>query len=89
MMERVNKMKIRKANVQNGDQFITNVYIYENKKEEYSLIAVPEIEWSTIVEYEEILDHLRERLHNSIGIAVKDEVAEELSTNMVYWVGEM
>ncbi|MGN7943161.1 YueH family protein [Virgibacillus sp. 6R] len=82
-------MKIRKANVQNGDQFITNVYIYENKKEEYSLIAVPEIEWSTIVEYVESRDHLRERLNNSLGKAVKDEVAEELATKMVYWVGEM
>ncbi|MDQ0229766.1 YueH family protein [Metabacillus malikii] len=82
-------MKIRKANVQSGNDLITNVYIYENKKQEFSLIAIPDIEWSTIVAYEEEREEVRNRLTASLIKTVEPDVAEELVAKLIFWVGEM
>ncbi|MBO1510825.1 YueH family protein [Metabacillus bambusae] len=82
-------MKIRKANVHNGNNLITNVYIYENKKLEFSMIAIPEVEWSTTVQYEEERDVLKARLLDSLSKRVAHETAEELANKMIHWVGEM
>ncbi len=46
-------MKIRKANILNKDQMITDVYLHENKKEFHTLVAVPQLEWSKLISYEE------------------------------------
>ncbi|PMC40634.1 hypothetical protein CJ195_02650 [Bacillus sp. UMB0899] len=82
-------MKIRKANVKNENHDITNVYIYENKKEEYSLIAIPEIEWSTTISYEEKRDELYHRLITSLTKNVEQETADELARKVQQWVSEM
>ncbi|OAS87122.1 MULTISPECIES: YueH family protein [Metabacillus] len=82
-------MKIRKANVHNGKNLITNVYIYENKKLEFSMIAIPEVEWSTTVQYVEERDVLKARLLDSLSKRVENETAEELADKMIHWVGEM
>lgn len=82
-------MKIRKANVKNDNITITNVYIYENKKEEYSLIAIPEIEWSTTISYEEKRDELYSRLITSLAKNTEQETAGELARKVQQWVSEM
>ncbi|WP_026559003.1 YueH family protein [Bacillus sp. J37] len=82
-------MKIRKANVKNDNITITNVYIYENKKEEYSLIAIPEIEWSTTISYEEKRDELYSRLITSLAKSTEQETADELARKVQQWVSEM
>lgn len=82
-------MKIRKANVKNDNMTITNVYIYENKKEEYSLIAIPEIEWSTTISYEEKRDELYSRLITSLAKSTEQETADELARKVQQWVSEM
>ncbi|WP_226669469.1 YueH family protein [Metabacillus litoralis] len=82
-------MKIRKANVHNENELITNVYIYENKQQEYSLIAIPEIEWSTIIPYEEERVVLKERLSDTLSKRVQQSAAEELTNKIAHWVGEM
>ncbi|MBM7605430.1 hypothetical protein JOC75_003453 [Metabacillus crassostreae] len=82
-------MKIRKANVHSENELITNVYIYENKQQEYSLIAIPQLEWSTIIAYEEDRSVLKDRLSNSLLKRVTKSPAEELMNKIVHWVGEM
>ncbi|WP_226529138.1 YueH family protein [Metabacillus niabensis] len=82
-------MKIRKANVKNDNITITNVYIYENKKEEYSLIAIPAIEWSTTISYEEKRDELYSRLITSLAKSTEQETADELARKVQQWVSEM
>ncbi|MGM0875510.1 MAG: YueH family protein [Bacillota bacterium] len=82
-------MKIRKANVHNGNDLITNVYIYENKKQEFSMIAIPELEWSTIVQYEEEREALKTRLVDSLSNKVTSNTAGVLANKMIHWVGEM
>jgi len=89
MVERMIRMKIRKANVKNDNITITNVYIYENKKEEYSLIAIPEIEWSTTISYEEKRDELYSRLITSLAKSTEQETADELARKVQQWVSEM
>lgn len=46
-------MKIRKANINTQTGMITDVYLHENRKELRTLVAVPQLEWSTIISYEE------------------------------------
>ncbi len=82
-------MKIRKANVRNENVVITNVYIYENKKEEFSMIAIPEIEWSTTIAYEEKREELHGRLVSSLTNRVEKETADELAWKIGQWVSEM
>lgn len=82
-------MKIRKANINLQDRMISNVYIYENKKEEYSIIAIPELEWSTKITYEEERRDLKERLINSFQALIEEEATEQLSEKIVQWVAEM
>jgi YueH-like protein len=82
-------LKIRKANVNHGHELITNVYIYENKKQEFSMIAIPELEWSTTVQYEEDREILKTRLGASLSQRVATETADELVNKMIHWVGEM
>lgn len=45
-------MKIRKANINTQTGMITDVYLHENRKELRTLVAVPQLEWSTIISYE-------------------------------------
>ncbi len=71
--ERRNNVKIRKANIQHEGQVISNVYLYENKKEEYTLVSVPDIEWSTVITYDEDTPSLLERL----GVSLKHRISEE------------
>lgn len=82
-------MKIRKANVHYGDELITNVYIYENKKQEYSMAAIPQLEWSTIIQYEEDRESLKVRLTESLTIRYESQLANELANKIVHWVAEM
>jgi hypothetical protein len=81
-------MKIRKANIVH-EQTTTNVYIYENKKEEYIVIAIPDIEWSFSVHYEEDTETLKERLFSSLAKVLTEEHVEPLVNKLLYWIREM
>jgi hypothetical protein len=81
-------MKIRKANVLD-EKTITNIYIYENKKEEYTVVAIPDLEWSILVHYEEETEVLKKRLFLSLSKALPNENAESLSNKVLYWIREM
>ncbi|MCA1031654.1 YueH family protein [Bacillus timonensis] len=80
-------MKIRKAPIV-GNQ-LSHVYIHENKKEEYTLVAIPDIEWSTIIPYVEEKQALSERLLKSFSGKLSDEETENISNKIVQWVKEM
>ncbi|EWH21032.1 YueH family protein [Bacillus haynesii] len=82
-------MKIRKANILNKDQMITDVYLHENKKEFHTLVAVPQLEWSTLIFYEEEKTELAEKLDRSLSKVAEAGAAEELSKKIVQWVTEM
>ncbi|AOP16568.1 hypothetical protein ETA57_17960 [Bacillus licheniformis] len=82
-------MKIRKANILNEDQMITDVYLHENKKEFHTLVAVPQLEWSTLISYEEEKAELSEKLDRSLSKVAESDAAEELSKKIVQWVTEM
>ncbi|WP_027408352.1 YueH family protein [Anoxybacteroides tepidamans] len=81
-------MKIRKANVLD-ERTTTNVYIYENKKEEYIVVAIPDIEWSFLIRYEEETALLREKLSASLAKTASLAQADQLAEKLLYWVREM
>lgn len=80
-------MKIRKS-YSNGEE--VKVFIYENKKEEAFVIAVPSIEWSNFFTYEETGEKLTERLTDSLNRNGLDEqTACELARRIYQWTCEM
>ncbi|WP_044893976.1 YueH family protein [Bacillus alveayuensis] len=81
-------MKIRKANILD-EKTLTKIYIYENKKEEYTVVAVPDIEWSLLISYEEGTEELEKRLLLSLGKMLPNDKAEQLSRKILYWIREM
>lgn len=82
-------MKIRKANVRDEELLIENVYVYEDKKQQQTLIAVPQLEWSVMMSYEEDIQSFKQRIKDSLEQKVSAETAEELTEKINYWVREM
>jgi hypothetical protein len=79
-------MKIRKALLLEKE---TNIYLYENKKEEYTLVAIPNIEWSTRIPYEEETSLLKERLRQSLEKQADQSDVLNLTLKILQWVREM
>ncbi|MCC5804598.1 YueH family protein [Rossellomorea vietnamensis] len=77
-------MKIRKNFLEGLEQ---KVYIYENKKEEFFLIAVPSIEWSYSFLYGD--EEFQSKLLHSLMERIPKETAETLSSRIVQWTTEM
>ena len=77
-------MKIRKNFLEGLEQ---KVYIYENKKEELILIAVPDICWSYSFTYDE--ENIQTKLHESLMERISGETADTLSSRIVQWTREM
>jgi hypothetical protein len=64
------------------------VFIYENKKEEYFMVAIPAAGWSVDFTYE--AENLKEMLEKSLFSAVGDkEEAEEMASRIYNWTREM
>ncbi|MBM7647337.1 transcription antitermination factor NusA-like protein [Bacillus ectoiniformans] len=80
-------MKIRKTVLQ--DQEI-KVYIYENKKEESFMVAVPAQEWSAAFSYEEMDAELVNKLNGSfLNRGLDEESASQIAWRINQWVREM
>lgn len=77
-------MKIRKNFLEGLEQ---KVFIYENKKDEFILIAIPDIRWSYSFTYGE--DNIQPKLQESLQGRVSKETAETLSFRIVQWTSEM
>jgi YueH-like protein len=77
-------LKIRKNFLEGLEQ---KVYIYENKKDEFILIAVPDIRWSYSFTYDE--DNIQTKLLESLQERVSKGAAETLSSRIVQWTREM
>ena len=82
-------MKIRKANINTQTGMIMDVYLHENRKELRTLVAVPQLEWSTIISYEEDKATLPERLEASLRRHTEEAPAGELAKKIIHWVTEM
>ncbi|PCK20185.1 hypothetical protein CEY02_14685 [Bacillus pumilus] len=82
-------MKIRKAHITSGQPKTYNVYLHENKKEYKTLVAVPDIEWSISIAYEDEKRQLEQSLEHSLRERVEADEASELAQKIVHWVTEM
>ncbi|ALC82219.1 MULTISPECIES: YueH family protein [Bacillus] len=82
-------MKIRKANLTANHIPINQVYLHENRKENHTLIAVPDLEWSILVSYEDEKEELFLTIDQSLQNRTTREAAQELAIKMVQWVTEM
>lgn len=77
-------MKIRK-NFFNGKE--QKVYIYENKKEEYIVVALPECNWSISFSYDEEL--VEEKMQKTLLKVMDKDSAIEVSKKIEQWTREM
>ncbi|MED5076685.1 YueH family protein [Geobacillus stearothermophilus] len=81
-------MKIRKTPIMDG-QAPVNVYIYENRKEEYIVLAIPTLEWSFSFSYGEEAGSVTERLEASLKKRLDHERAALLAVRLLGWAREM
>jgi len=79
-------MKIRKATINENTE---NIFIYENKKEEYTVVAIPSIEWSTVIPYEEETISLKTRMLHSLVKRLEETQATNIGMKITQWVREM
>ncbi|MDX8366845.1 MULTISPECIES: YueH family protein [Bacillaceae] len=79
-------MKIRKAIINNQQE---KIYLYENKKEEYTIIAIPIIEWSFKVDYEQDAETLKSILYSSLKSHTNADTSQDLTNKISQWVREM
>lgn len=66
-----------------------NVYIYENRKEEYIVLAIPALEWSFSFFYEEEAEAVAQRLETSLQKRIGHERAAMLAGRLLGWAREM
>jgi hypothetical protein len=77
-------MKIRKSITEGKERA---VYIYENKKEEYFMIAIPDINWSIMFTYEQ---EMKENLQMTLEKRGIDEEESLIIANRIFqWTTEM
>ncbi|MBO8177824.1 MAG: YueH family protein [Bacillus sp. (in: Bacteria)] len=79
-------MKIRKIFMDNKEE---KVFIYENKKEEYFMVAFPSAEWSIQFTYDEFGESLINKLIKSLTNRLNEEQAEALALRIDQWTKEM
>ncbi|MGE6258523.1 YueH family protein [Heyndrickxia sporothermodurans] len=79
-------MKIRKTMLNDAE---INIFIYENKKDEYFVIAIPSIEWSTTYTYDDFGSELVDKLIDSLTVKVNEEDAQVLAHRLNQWTREM
>ena len=80
-------MKIRKTTILNKQE---DLYIYENKKDDYFVVAVPVLEWSTYFTYDDPKDELVTRWSESLTEKLEGEQqAKELALKIFGWTREM
>ncbi|AXM88097.1 hypothetical protein B379_02240 [Anoxybacillus ayderensis G10] len=80
-------MKIRKATI-DEQSLQQNVYIYENKKEQYIVVAIPYLEWSIYVSYDDFA-HIESRLQQSLAKVLEEEHVSSLAMKLAQWMREM
>jgi YueH-like protein len=77
-------MKIRKSITEGKERA---VYIYENKKEEYFMIAIPDINWSIMFTYEQ---EMKENVQMTLEKRGIDEEESLIIANRIFqWTTEM
>ncbi|MBE3568848.1 MAG: YueH family protein [Bacillales bacterium] len=79
-------MKIRKTEI-NGNK--ANIFIYENKKEDYFVVSIPEIEWSIFFTYEEEKEPLLKKMNDSLSKALSENESDEVAKRIYQWTREM
>lgn len=63
------------------------IFIHENKKEEYILVAIPDLNWSTVFTYGE--DLVERKMIDTLKDKLDDETAEGLGRRIYQWTREM
>jgi hypothetical protein len=77
-------MKVRKFFLNSKEK---KVFIHENKKEEYIMVAIPELHWSVDFTYDE--GNVQEKIYATLNGNVAEQEAEALSARIYQWTREM
>ncbi|ACJ34322.1 Uncharacterized conserved protein [Anoxybacillus flavithermus WK1] len=83
----LSNVKIRKTMI-DSPSLQQNVYIYENKKEQYIVVAIPYLEWSIHVTYDD-LANIELRLQQSLANVLDEEHVLPLAMKLAQWMREM
>ncbi|UXR70136.1 MULTISPECIES: YueH family protein [unclassified Staphylococcus] len=78
-------MKIRESHSEN---YSAKVFIYENKKEDYFVVAVPDLNWSMMIDDQLFGEALTEHIVMHLFNVLDEQEAEVLALRITQWVQE-
>ncbi|AVQ34538.1 hypothetical protein C7J88_10315 [Staphylococcus muscae] len=78
-------MKIRESH---SEGYSAKVFIYENKKEDYFVVAVPDLHWSIMIDDTLFGEALTEHLMMHLFNVLDEDEAEVLALRITQWVQE-
>ncbi|QLK85663.1 YueH family protein [Staphylococcus sp. 17KM0847] len=78
-------MKIRESH---SEQYSAKVFIYDNKKEDFFVVAVPDLYWSIQINDDLYGDALTDHLAIHLFNVLDEEEAQILALRITQWVQE-
>jgi hypothetical protein len=77
-------VKVRKVFFNSEEK---KVFIHENKKEEYIMVAIPELHWSIDFTYDE--ENVQGKIYATLIGNIPEQEAEALGARIYQWTREM
>ncbi|GAA0324296.1 hypothetical protein GCM10008967_13550 [Bacillus carboniphilus] len=79
-------MKIRRTVIEEKE---SKVFLYENRKEFFFLVALPDYHWSDIVTYEDSHGDILERMKQHFPMKLQPDTIESVASQIYQWTREM
>ncbi|MBI5975255.1 YueH family protein [Staphylococcus canis] len=78
-------MKIRESH---SEQYSAKVFIYQNKKEDYFVVSIPDLLWSIQIDGELYGEALTEHLFIHLFNVLEEDEAQVLALRITNWIQE-
>lgn len=82
----MDRLKIRESHSEN---YSAKVFIYQNKKEDYFIVSIPDLYWSIAIDNTLYGESLTEHLYMHLFNVVEENEAELLALRITHWLQEV
>lgn len=82
----VDLLKIRESH---SEDYSAKVYIYQNKKEDYFIVSIPDLNWSILIDYTLYGESLTEHLFMHLFNVIDEDEAQRLALRITHWLQEV
>lgn len=79
-------LKIRESH---SDHYSAKVFIYQNKKEDYYVVSIPDLNWSILIDEALYGESLTEHLFVHLFNVIDEDEANTLALRITHWLQEV